>query len=307
VTSHPAHFIVGPTASGKSDLAHAIAAIHGWTILSADSMNIYQGMDVGTAKPSEAMRSEVRYVGVDTASPSVSYSVSAYIDDIQDSLGGAEPVLVCGGTGLYLKALSEGLDTGPEPDGEKRWEYELRLASEGLQSLLNELGSRSPASLKNLADRDNPRRVIRALERLDAGIPPDTTWGERHSGLITGLQLPRELLHQRIAERAAAMFAGGLLEEVQALLESGVEFSSTAEQAIGYREALAVVNGEMAKLDAVEQTALRTRQLVKKQLTWFRNKMNITWVDWDGTESLSSLARKFEELWAQHECGTIRF
>jgi tRNA dimethylallyltransferase len=307
VNTHSAHYIVGPTASGKSDLAHAIARDRGWRVLSADSMNIYRGMDVGTAKPSGDMRSEVSYLGVDLATPDESFSVSAYIESLRDMLSNPEPLLVCGGTGLYLKALSEGLDSGPAPDGEKRREYEQRLESEGVESLQGELRSRSPQALDALEDPDNPRRLIRALERLDTGHPDAGNWGAGDPGLIAGIRVPREVLHQRIEARATRMFASGLLEEVQGLLDSGTSFSPTAAQAIGYREALGVLDGRLSRDEAVEQTALRTRQLVKKQLTWFRNKMEITWVDWDGQEAAGALAEKFTKLWAQHECEIIRF
>ena len=135
----------------------------GWRILSADSMNINHGMDVGTAKPTLEMRNEVAYLGLDLVSPGEPFSVSAYIEAAREILSNPEPVLVCGGTGLYLKALSEGLESGPEPDPAKRRDYENKLDAGGVESLREELGHRSPRTLEALNDPDNPRRLIRAL------------------------------------------------------------------------------------------------------------------------------------------------
>lgn len=271
-------------------------------------MNIYRGMDVGTAKPSRTMQSEVSCLGLDLVSPDKSFSVAAYLEAAREIVSNPEPVLVCGGTGLYLKALSEGLASGPAPNAALRNGYEEKLKSRGVQCLQQQLRARAPGILESLNDPENPRRLIRALERLDMGYPEAPAWkGAGDPGLITGLRVPRDILHRRIQDRAVRMFASGLLEEVQEMLDTGIVFSSTAAQAIGYREALGVLRGALTREEAVEQTALRTRQLVKKQLTWFRNKMEITWVDWNGQESIECLAEKFTDVWAKHECGTVRF
>lgn len=273
------HFLVGPTASGKTAIAHRLAERLGARILSADAMLVYRGMDIGTAKPTVAERRRFAYRGVDLADPDQRFSVGAYLAQVRVLPAGRW--LVVGGTGLYVRGLIEGLDPLPAADAALRAEAEALLASGGVAALREWLAVIGPAHLAALADPRNPRRLARAYELARLGVPPPrATWSAAPSSVrLAGLAPDRAWLGDRIARRVAGMFASGLIDEARGLQARwGPRLSETARKAIGYEEAFAVLDGTTALAEAQARTVLRTRQYAKRQMTWFRHQAQVDWV-----------------------------
>ncbi|MCA9100165.1 MAG: tRNA (adenosine(37)-N6)-dimethylallyltransferase MiaA [Planctomycetales bacterium] len=273
-------FLTGPTASGKTAVAVSLAREIGAEIVSMDSMALYRGMDIGTAKPTQAEREAVPHHLIDVTEPSESYSVARYRDE---ALAAAEriqargrEVLFVGGTPLYLKALLRGLFEGPEADWELRRSLEADAAS-GQLDLHAELAQFDPVAAERLHANDT-RRLIRAIEvyRL-TGTPISQLQREferAHPAQATRvfeLQWPRHELNRRIDSRVETMFAAGLVAEVQALLADRARLSRTARQALGYREVIAHLEGRYTWDETVELMKTHTRQFARRQLTWFRS------------------------------------
>jgi tRNA dimethylallyltransferase len=319
-----AYFLVGPTASGKSAVAQYIAERSGRLIVSADSMNLYRGMDVGTAKPSAAERARVNYAGIDLINPTEKFSVAAYLDAVRPAFNSGREVIVAGGTGLYVKCLTEGFDEVPPEN------MALRAELEALEcSALEQRASTEAADLYNALtedDRQNPRRLIRILERT-AAVPAasdsrrdacDTiscaaagtascgrSWNSQPKPKIVGLRVEREVLVRRIEERVGKMYADGLLDEARELME--LDLSPTALQAIGYAEAFAVLRGEATEAEAQGKTMVRTRQLAKRQMTWFRNQLNVEWIDAADYQTMEKLAEAVSGAWKKHGPTSVVF
>ena len=297
------HILVGPTASGKSAVAYEIATSSRPVrpILSADSMAIYRGMDIGTAKPEPQERAAVPTYGIDLVDPDKPFSVGDYRAAIQAATPalatcGAIPILV-GGTGLYVRCLTEGLDSAAVLDPAPRAAAEALLEAEGLAALQAATCALNPDEYAHLRDPENPRRVVRAYELQTSGHPlPVAT--ERPRPRIAGLRLRSEELVARIERRARQMFAHGLVEEVRALRERYPALSGTARQAIGYQEAGRVLDGQLPEEEAIRLTAIRTRQYAKRQMTWFRNQAEVTWVDVQPDDSPVKIAGKVLKIWA---------
>jgi len=275
--------IVGPTASGKTDLALAIANRIPVEILVADSRQVYRGMDVGTAKASRSAQQRVPHHLVDVADPDEPFTVAdwvvrarALIPEIASR--GRLPLLV-GGTGLYVSALIDGHEYAAQP-----WSPELRqrladeLETDGLDPLVARLRVADPATAAAI-DVRNPRRVLRALERAEAG-KAGTPQASPYAGnvALVGLDRPRAVLYRRIDERARELFAGGLPEEVRELRAAGYGPELRPMTGHGYAEAAAYLAGEWTGDEAVAVTARRTRQYAKRQLTWFRRDPRVTWI-----------------------------
>jgi tRNA dimethylallyltransferase len=298
-----AFFIVGPTASGKSAVAQYIAEREGQLIVSADSMNLYRGMDIGTAKPSLSERSKVDYAGVDLVEPSDKFSVAAYLEAVQPAFESGREIIVAGGTGLYVKCLTEGFDEVP-PENPV-----LRAALESLDFYELEKRAKEEAAGLYAAltadDRENPRRLIRILERSGGGSTAHSKWNSRPKPAVIGLHVEREVLVKRIAQRVDQMYAAGLLDEARALMQR--ELSPTALQAIGYAEAFAVLRNEMNEEDAREKTTIRTRQLAKRQMTWLRNQLNVVWIDAMKYSSRSELAGAVSSAWKKTGPTKVQF
>ncbi|HEX2765191.1 MAG TPA: tRNA (adenosine(37)-N6)-dimethylallyltransferase MiaA [Candidatus Limnocylindria bacterium] len=283
--------IVGPTASGKTDLALALARRLPVEILVADSRQVYRGMDIGTAKPDAAARQAVPHHLLDLADPDEPFTVADWVErarPLVDAVAtrGRLPMLV-GGTGLYVGALVDGHDyTTQGWDPELRATLTRRWEVEGLEPLAAELGQREP-ELAARTDLRNPRRVVRALERSLAGGEGASPRSAPHPGrvVLIGLQRSRDELYRRIDERARRLFAGGLLEEVAALLERGYGPELRPMTGHGYQEAARHLAGEWTLEEAIEVTARRTRQYAKRQLTWFRRDGRIMWLDATGREA----------------------
>ncbi len=276
--------LVGPTAGGKTALAHRAAERLGARILSADALLVYRGMDIGTAKPSADELRAHGYAGVDLFDPDQRSNVGRYLDAVRAEVAAAPPDtrwVIVGGTGLYVRCLLDGLAALPPENPEARAEAEALLREGGPALLAERLRGLDAERFRRLRDPDNPRRLVRAYELARAGrAPVPSTWRPAGAAArLVGLLPDRDDLAARIAARARAMFAGGLLEEARALRERwGGRLSETARQAIGYREAWAALDGSCSVDEAVAAAALRTRQYAKRQLTWFRHQARVEWL-----------------------------
>ena len=300
-----AYFLVGPTATGKTAVAQYLAEHRGAEILSADSMLVYRGMDIGTAKPSHEERQRIRYWGVDAVAPSESYNVSCFLDEarrcFESAKAAGKSVIVVGGTGLYIKALLVGLDELPSASPESRKKWQAVFQEQGVEGLRRALETRGAGWLSAIpeSDQTNGRRLIRALELIEAGVvaPPRSWTAPRSESVITGLAIAREALVARIEARVQAMYDGGLLDEVRVLLEKGWDPACTAAQAIGYAEAVACLKGKLSQDEAIRLTAQRTRQLAKRQMTWFRNQSAVSWITVTAAMTLEEIASRVAADW----------
>ena len=284
MTAH-AVVVLGPTASGKSDVAMAAASAAGNThIVACDSMQVYRRMDIGTAKPTTADRSAVPHHGLDLCEPSERYTVSRFVDDVNEARGtiraaGARE-LVVGGTGLYLTAITDGLSM-PGEWPEIRAELE---ADPDTASLYARLSALDPLAVTRM-EPNNRRRIIRALEVCLGSGEPFSSFGEGvstfpESGItFIGLRWQRDALRERIAQRVHKMVQAGLVDEVRGLLAEPGGLSPTAAQALGYKEMIEHVNGQVALDSAIADVVLRTQQFAVRQERWFRRDPRIRWVD----------------------------
>ena len=277
--------VVGATATGKSDLGLALAETLGGEIVNADAMQLYRGMDIGTAKTPPEQRRGIPHHQLDVLDVTEDAAVATYQGQARADVAaiqarGHVPVVV-GGSGLYVRALLDEL-TFPETDPDLRAELETRLEAEGPGLLHEELARLDPDAAARI-DRRNARRVVRALEvvRL-TGRPFAASQPERPVAAVPAIQVaidvPRPELAERVAARAHAMFDGGLIEETEALVAAGLGQGRTAARAVGYTQARAVLAGEISLADAVESTVIATRQLARRQLTWFRRDRRIHWL-----------------------------
>ncbi len=293
--SHPPILIAGPTAVGKSEIALRLAEQLGGEIISADSMQVYRGLDIGTAKPSPADRARLPHHLIDIRDLTESFDAAQFarlahraVAEIQSR--GHVPVL-CGGTGLYLKAFLEGLGEAPPADATLRAELE----AVPLENLLAELRERDPAAYEKI-DKQNPRRVIRAVEVIRlTGKPFSQVQSPKPK--VQGQKLEffcftrsSDDLRQRIDARVDAMFARGLVEETRELLKHGLAENKTAMQAIGYRQVVEHLRGERSLAETIELVKTRTRQFAKRQLTWFRAQKNLEWIELKPDEPVEAVA-----------------
>lgn len=288
----PPHLaLVGPTAVGKSAVALTIAeALGDVEIVSVDSMQVYRGMDVGTASPSASDRARVPHHLVDVADPAEDWSVARFQGEaraaVADIAARGKRALLVGGTGLYVRAVVDDLRfPGEDPEVRARFDAEAGEPG-GLGRLYDELVARDPVAAARV-EPANRRRIVRALEVMEITGQPFSASG---AGLdefgatvfpvrLLGMWLPAAVLDARIRARVDRMYAAGLLDEARALAPpKRAPLSRTASQAIGYREALAVVDGSAPDVDAARATtALRTRQLARRQIRWFRRDPRVTW------------------------------
>jgi tRNA dimethylallyltransferase len=281
----PVIAVVGATASGKSDLALELAVALGGEIVNADAMQLYRGMDIGTAKTPPADRRGVPHHQIDVLEVTEDASVATFQAEARADVAairsrGAIPVVV-GGSGLYVRALLDDL-VFPDTDPELRAELEARAEREGPGMLHDELARLDPDAAARI-DRRNGRRVVRALEvvRL-TGRPFAAAQPTVATPVVLATQVavdvPRAELGDRIAARARAMFAGGLIEETERLVADGLDEGTTARRAVGYAQARQVLAGTLDVEAAVEATVVATRQLARRQLTWFRRDDRIHWL-----------------------------
>lgn len=294
--------VVGPTASGKSALGLALAHELDGEVVNVDSMQLYRGMDIGTAKLSPAEREGIPHHQLDvwdvTETASVARYQQAALRDIEGIMSrGKTPILV-GGSMLYAQALVDDWQF-PPTDPQVRAKYEARRADIGTDALHAELARVDPAAAAIIEDKD-PRRTVRALEVIEltgkpfkASQPPKNgppRWGTR----LLGLRTDSEWLNPRIEKRTHLMFEQGLVEEVERLQDKGLVADSTAGRAIGYAQVLQAQRGELTWEDAVERTITGTRRYVRRQRSWFNRDKRITWLDAAGdttAEALHALRR----------------
>ena len=282
--------VIGPTASGKSDLGVALAERLGGEVVNADASQLYRGMDIGTAKMPLEQRRGVPHHQLDVLEVTEEASVAAYqrdsrrdIDSILDR--GHVPVLV-GGTGLYVRAALDVLDIPPTDPG-VREHFERRAATEGILALYSLLRQRDPNAAANILP-SNERRVIRALEVIElTGRPFSATMPRREflrPTVMLGLDADRGVLDQRIDRRTRAMWDDGLVDEVRALDATGLRDGRTASRAIGYAQVLRQLNAELTEAEAIEDTARATKRLARRQFSWFRPDPRITWLPHDASD-----------------------
>ncbi|HEY3977206.1 MAG TPA: tRNA (adenosine(37)-N6)-dimethylallyltransferase MiaA [Streptosporangiaceae bacterium] len=284
--------VVGPTAAGKSALSLGLAEATGGEIINADSMQLYRGMDIGTAKLTVAERHGVPHHLLDTWDVTQAASVSEYqilarraIDQIHAR--GRVPILV-GGSGLYVRAAIDKLEF-PGTDPSLRTSLEDELAQVGAPALHARLATADPAAAAAILP-SNGRRIVRALEVLQlSGRPFSATLPQYESVYDTvqiGVDLPRSDLDQRIADRVTRMWELGLVDEVRQLAAVGLRDGRTASRALGYAQVLRFLDGELSEDDAAAQTILATRRFVRRQESWFRRDPRIRWVSGTGPETL---------------------
>ena len=277
--------VLGPTASGKSGLALAAAEAVGGEVLAVDSMTVYRGLDVGTAKPAPQERARVPHHGLDLAEPTEPFTVARWLAEADRAIADARqrgvPIIAVGGTPMYWKALLEGLFEGPPADPAVR----AALAGLSNEALRAELAAGDPESARRIHVNDR-QRLSRAVEVLRlTGRPISQLQAEwdrgrrRHDVRLIGLRWDRPSLNRRINARAKQMAAAGWAEEVRGLLEKHGRLSENALDAAGYRPMLAHVAGRLPLADAVEQVKIKTRQLAVKQMRWFRRFENVTWLN----------------------------
>lgn len=304
--ARPVIVICGPTATGKSDLAQSLAEHLGAEVLSADSMQVYRGMDIGTAKVPPVER-RVPHHGLDLTDPDQPYSAALYQRYARDVIrrldGAGTPVVMAGGTGLYLQAVVDDLrfPEGEQLDNPVRARYERMAEEQGAQAVWDALCALDAESAQEIHP-NNLKRTIRALEMHAQG----ERYAERAHGLGAvasvipsvqiGLTLERSRLYARIDARVDRMREAGLVAEVEGLASAGFAGSLTARQAIGYKEVLEALAGRITLDEAFEQIKRASRRYAKRQMTWFRRDGRIHWLDIDGLGADGILYAAMEHL-----------
>ena len=278
--------IAGPTAVGKSALALRLAQQLDGEIISGDSMCVYRGLDIGTAKPSVSEQKLVPHHLIDIRRPTEPFSVvdfqqlaAAAIEEVNRR--GKLPILV-GGTGLYIQALLEGYQFNPTPI------TTLRDDADSTDTLYDRLNERDPSTAGRIHPNDR-KRILRALEVITTENQPlsrDKAAQLRYNCLVFGLTMERQALYQRIDQRVDQMVEQGLLAEVDALLTKGLTANATALQAIGYKEFIAAIQNNLPLETAIEQVKLASRRYAKRQLTWFRRMSYLEWIELDATSTM---------------------
>jgi tRNA dimethylallyltransferase len=295
--------ILGATAVGKSALGLRLATALDGEIVNGDALQVYRGFDIGTAKPSAAERQRVPHHLIDIVEPSAVFSAGEYarrarlaIAEIQAR---GKVALLVGGSGLYLRALLEGLAPMPAADPRVRAELLRRRQHEGLAALYDQLARLDPLAVEKVMPND-AQRILRALEVVLATGVPLSSWqrrlpfgSARLAAVRIGLTLPRSVLYDRIATRVHAMVARGWQQEVRGLLAAGVHPDAPAFQALGYREFARYASGEVTAEWAIEQTVRASRRYAKRQETWWRREADVTWFDASDLDGAASAALEF--------------
>ena len=311
--------IAGPTAVGKSEVALILAERLKGEIVSVDSMQVYRGLNIGTAKPARADQARAPHHLIDILDLTDSYDAARFEQLASAAIAEIEvrerlPIL-CGGTGFYFKALLEGLGQAPASDPGLR----AQLETTPLATLLAELAERDPVAYERI-DRQNPRRIIRAIEVLrltgrrfsDQQAPWSGVRASQFSShIFFCLNRRTAELNQRIEARVDSMFQSGLVNETEELMKRGLAENRTASQALGYRQVIEYLQGKRTLADTVELVKIRTRQFAKRQLTWFRRQLSPTWIQLESGQSPNSVADILERhlieslTVAQHAVKTV--
>lgn len=286
--------VTGPTATGKTEMAVRVARAVAGEIISVDAFQVYRGMEIGTAQPTEQDRQGVRFHLVGDRDPLRAMTVADFREQAEAAIrqiaGRGRLPILCGGTGLYLRALLQHFTLPPGPGVEGR-EIRRRLreqaAAEGLEVLYRRLTEVDPAAARRLSPADE-RRLVRALEVWEltgrraselSGVDPAP--GIRYNDATYVLACPRQALRQRIEARVQRMLAAGWLEEARRLREEGLTPDLPALRALGYADLFRVLEGQATVEAAAERIVLQTRQFAKRQLTWFRRDWGVTWMTWE--------------------------
>lgn len=297
--------LLGPTAVGKSEVALELAPQIRAEILNADSQQVYRYMDIGTGKPSRAERERVRHHLIDIINPDEEFNAAIFrqlaMNAVADIESRGKRVIVCGGTGLYLKALTKGLFTGPAQDPALREALNAEADHKGLASLYQRLEHSDPEAISRIHPNDR-QRIIRALEVFELTGKPISYWQKEHAfgesafeTLMIGLNRERAELYDSINERCDRMIANGLMDEVKQLLDKGYGLDLKPLQSIGYRHMGLVLKGELSRQDALALMKRDTRRLAKQQLTWFRSDHDINWFHPDEKKRLRAAVESFLE------------
>jgi tRNA dimethylallyltransferase len=296
--ARPDIIIAGPTATGKSAVALALAERIGGEIISVDSMQVYRGLNIGTAKASPEERQRIAHHLIDVVEVRERFDAARFVEMGRKArteiLSRGRVPIFCGGTGLYLKAFFEGIGEAPPPDPALRAE----LSAIPLEVLLEELKSADPITHEKI-DRQNPRRVIRAVEVIRLTGKPFSelraSWNKETRGACQpqfwfGFSRSAEDLKRRIDLRTEQMFQQGLVDETRAALDQGLAENPSAMQSLGYRQVVEHLRGECSLEATVEWVRVRTRQFAKRQMTWFRNQAALRWISLDQDADAHQLA-----------------
>jgi tRNA dimethylallyltransferase len=292
-------FILGPTGSGKSAFALRLAEERGGEIISCDSMQVYRGFDIGTDKPSTEDRSLVPHHLIDVSDARTQFNAADFAALALEAIAAIREreriPLVVGGTGLYFKALEDGLFPGPGRDEAVRSALDAEAGERGPEVLWERLAAVDPAYAAKTGRRDRVR-IVRALEVFTLTGRPISEHFKRTEGLPgderpvkIGLYRPRADLYRRIEERVDRLFARGLIEETRGLLAGGVPESAAPFKALGYKHVLRLLRGEISPEEAASLTKIDTRHYAKRQMTWFRKMPGIRWIQPDETDPASVL------------------
>lgn len=296
--------IAGPTATGKTSIAvHAARAV-GAELVGADSMQVYRGLDIGTAKPLPEELRGVPHHLLDVADPDEPFDASRFIQEadkaLMDIASRGRPAILVGGTGLYIRALLHGLHEGPPPDAQVRKDILRRAEAKGWPALHLELENRDSKSAARLHPNDGVR-ILRALEVVEASGITIGEWQEKHGFAqkryefeMLCLNRPREELNKRIDARVDEMMRRGFLAEVRSLLEKGYGPALKPMQGLGYRRLTEHLQGQLSLEEAVAKTQIDTRRFAKRQVTWFKKEPNARWTEPDA-KSIAEMAKRFFE------------
>jgi tRNA dimethylallyltransferase len=295
--------ILGPTAVGKSDLALELATAIDAEIVNADSQQIYRYLDIGTGKPSPADRARVAHHLIDTVNPDEEFNAALFrrlaTQSIEQIHARNKKVIVCGGTGLYLKALTQGIFEGPGQDAQIRQALERQIESEGQAALFHQLLRIDPSVGRAIHPNDR-QRTIRALEVFQLTGKPLSEWQKEHAFqerpfdvVKIGLNRERGELYERINRRSERMVEDGLLQEVRNVVAMGYSLTLKPLRSVGYRQIGQVLLGQQELLGAIEEMKQETRRLAKRQITWFRADKEVRWFDPNEKTEIIEAVKKF--------------
>ena len=310
--------LAGPTAVGKSEVALILAEKLGGEIVSVDSMQVYRGLDIGTAKPTHEERTRVRHHLIDVVNLTKPFDAAQFVrlasEAVADIRGRGRIPILCGGTGLYFKGFLDGLGDTPRADAALRQVLEATPVPE----LLAELATKDPATYESI-DRQNPRRVIRAVEvlrltgkalsqqRANWSTQADEAGGSATEAIVfIGLTRSSADLQQRINIRVEKMFKQGLVSEIEELLKRGLAENRTAMQALGYRQVVEHLRGIRSLDETIELVKIRTRQFAKRQMTWFKKYGPSNWINLGLQDTPESCAREIIGRWGSQNSDCIK-
>ncbi len=303
--SLPIWILTGPTASGKTDIGLKIARTINAEVISADSMLVYRGMDIGTEKPSLEVRRKVPHHLIDIVAPWEEYSVGQFVKDfetvVQSLSQQGKQLIVVGGTALYLKVITDGLFEGPPADWEYRNYLKSIVAEKGPIQLHKMLSEIDPETAMKLHFNDQ-KRIIRALEvfkttgqRISSFQTQFGHKNPKYNCTIVAIEYDRDTLYKRIEARVDRMFSRGLIDEVRTLRDNPLGLSKQASQALGYKEIIDFFHGKYTYSEVSQEIKQRTRRFAKRQMTWFRSFSNIHWIRACADSDTSKLSEEILE------------